>query len=207
MHMPAVKRRIQEIMFNVRIDDSVHNWSKLKLFCFLNRYIDFRSNDGTLSKFYWHLLTLKLAFVIMFEVSSYTCIVVQGICCQVAMYDSTVLHLLTGTPSGKSTVATSWGVHGRLKEIKDNRTLYRDFDYRPPNKGWPFDRWPLYWGSTVLLCARNAFFSVSSTCWLLEYCIVDSLHKLCTAKRLNQYEPVETFSCKEDHWLFSRIYT
>ncbi|XP_068699332.1 anoctamin-7-like [Montipora foliosa] len=31
------------------------------------RYIDFRNPDGTLSKFYWHLVTLKLAFVIMFE--------------------------------------------------------------------------------------------------------------------------------------------
>lgn len=31
------------------------------------RYIDFRDPDGTLKKFYWHLVTLKLAFVIMFE--------------------------------------------------------------------------------------------------------------------------------------------
>lgn len=31
------------------------------------RYIDFRDPDGSLSKFYWHLLTLKLGFVILFE--------------------------------------------------------------------------------------------------------------------------------------------
>lgn len=31
------------------------------------RFIDFREPDGSLSKFYWHLLTLKLAFVIIFE--------------------------------------------------------------------------------------------------------------------------------------------
>ena len=40
----------------------------MRIFIF-NRYIDFRDPDGTLKKFYWHLVTLKLAFVIMFEVS------------------------------------------------------------------------------------------------------------------------------------------
>lgn len=40
----------------------------MRIFTF-NRYIDFRDPDGTLKKFYWHLVTLKLAFVIMFEVS------------------------------------------------------------------------------------------------------------------------------------------
>ena len=39
------------------------------LFFSLYRFIDFREPDGSLSKFYWHLLTLKLAFVILFEVS------------------------------------------------------------------------------------------------------------------------------------------
>lgn len=39
------------------------------MLCFLHRFIDFRDPDGKLSKFYWHLLTLKLAFVILFEVS------------------------------------------------------------------------------------------------------------------------------------------
>ena len=38
--------------------------------CFrsLCRYIEFRYPDGSPSKFYWHLVTLKLAFVILFEV-------------------------------------------------------------------------------------------------------------------------------------------
>ena len=38
--------------------------------CLLCRYIGFRYPDGTSSKFYWHLVTLKLAFVILFEVST-----------------------------------------------------------------------------------------------------------------------------------------
>lgn len=36
-------------------------------FCYF-RYRDFRDNEGNLTAFYWHLLALKLGFVIVFEV-------------------------------------------------------------------------------------------------------------------------------------------
>ena len=32
------------------------------------RYRDFRDHEGNLTAFYWHLLALKLGFVIVFEV-------------------------------------------------------------------------------------------------------------------------------------------
>ena len=35
------------------------------------RYLQFRDNKGSHTAFYWHLLALKLGFVIIFEVGYY----------------------------------------------------------------------------------------------------------------------------------------
>ena len=48
--------------------------------------------------------------------------------------------------------------HGRLIQVALNRVLtdhcflqlFRDFDYLPRNGGWPFNRWPLNGGASLL---------------------------------------------------------
>ena len=61
--------------------------------------------------------------------------------------------------------------HGRLIEVALDRVvidhcflqLFRDFDYLPRNGVWPFNRWPLNGGVTLLsihfvIVCRFAFF-------------------------------------------------
>lgn len=49
---------------------------KLILILFLIRYPEFRDEQGHFTSFYWHLLALRLGFVIMFEVrGKFICII------------------------------------------------------------------------------------------------------------------------------------